>query len=334
MDEDHLDTYSIGEVYASSGIRRRNENGLVHEIDWALFEFHDDRLPLDNLIPRVASVRGSRSMYSVGDLHPTEVVPARSLPGLEVQCIARTSGLQTGQIMPALASVKIYGRTSPSHTYQVTGRSAASSQSYGLPATEELVKLHRRSRNPLGVPGDSGAWVIDRPHGRVCGHVLAWSERKQVAYICPMEVLLLDIAETLDATEVRLPGGDAIVRFAHHKTVLEVSDLDDDDDDDGDGDDDDDWSRAESDDDDNAARFQPASGSKYQSQSQGELTRAQSVKGSRRSQRTATESVRPAREKRKGEAGEGQSFDDPDVSAVTREVREKMHLQEAGHGMR
>ena len=55
--------------------------------------------------------------------------------------------------------------------------------------------------------------MIDRRNGRLAGHVLAWSERKQVAYICPMDVLLLDIAETLEATEVRLPGGEAIIRL-------------------------------------------------------------------------------------------------------------------------
>ncbi|KAI0106130.1 hypothetical protein F4776DRAFT_646456 [Hypoxylon sp. NC0597] len=231
MDEDHIDTYRLGEVYASSGIRRRNENGLVHEIDWALFDFQNERLPQDNLIPRAAS-GSARSTTSVGNIHPTEVVPAKSLPGLEVQCIARTSGLQMGQILPALTSVKIYGRTSPSHTYQVSGR-CSKPRGYRLPATEDPPKVYPRSKLPLGIPGDSGAWVVDRPYGRLCGHVLAWSERKQVAYICPMEVLLLDIAETLEAKDVRLPGGQTIIRMERgpeeeeEEEAVEVSDLDD-----------------------------------------------------------------------------------------------------------
>ncbi|KAI2464130.1 hypothetical protein F4781DRAFT_413999 [Annulohypoxylon bovei var. microspora] len=227
MDEDHIDTYRLGEIYASSGIRRRNENGLVHEIDWALFDFQDERLPPDNLIPRAAST-STRSTTSVGNIQPTEVVPARSLPGLEVQCIARTSGLQMGQILPALTSVKIYGRTSPSHTYQVSGR-CSKPRGYRLPATEDPPKVYPRSTMPLGVPGDSGAWVVDRPYGRLCGHVLAWSERKQVAYICPMEVLFLDIAETLEARDVRLPGGKTVVSFAERETddVVEISDEED-----------------------------------------------------------------------------------------------------------
>ncbi|KAH8898401.1 hypothetical protein GQ53DRAFT_417361 [Thozetella sp. PMI_491] len=191
QDEDHLDTYGLGEVYASSGIRRRSDDaGLIHEIDWALFEFNDDRQPDDNSIPCVPAKAATNDV-----VHPTAVVPASSLPGLEVQCMARTSGLQTGLILPTLTSVKIYGRTSASHTYQVSGG--------GGPRTSAL---------PMGIPGDSGAWIVDRQQGKLCGHILAWSERKRVAYICPMEVLLEDIIETLEASEIRLPGGQTVIK--------------------------------------------------------------------------------------------------------------------------
>ncbi|KAL2187768.1 hypothetical protein L209DRAFT_333975 [Thermothelomyces heterothallicus CBS 203.75] len=214
-DEDHLDTYSVGEVYASSGIRRRTENGLLHEIDWALFEFNEDRAPDGNLIPTLTPApksEGRRRMSWESEpaddegnefsfVHPTSVVPSSSLPGLEVQCMARTSGLQTGQVLQAIASVKIYGRVSPSHIYQVAGTHPLQSRSHPGP---------RRPVLPMGIPGDSGAWVVDREQGAVCGHILAWSERKRVAYICPMDVLMLDIAETLEANEIRLPGGEII----------------------------------------------------------------------------------------------------------------------------
>lgn len=203
QDEDHLDTYSLGEVYASSGIRRRSDQGLIHEIDWALFEFQSERHPEENLmIPTVASADKESSIRS----HPTAVAPASSLPGLEVQCMARTSGLQTGTILPALTSVKIYGRKSPSHTYQISGTTADTDTTSSQTKTTTR-KQQQRTPLPMGVPGDSGAWIVDRRHGHLCGHVLAWSERKRVAYICPMDVLLRDIAETLDAVEVRLPGG-------------------------------------------------------------------------------------------------------------------------------
>lgn len=52
--------------------------------------------------------------------------------------------------------------------------------------------------------GDSGAWVIDNATGYVCGHVLAYSSKSNVAYIAPMEVLLKDMATTLGA-EICLP---------------------------------------------------------------------------------------------------------------------------------
>ncbi|KAG6036044.1 hypothetical protein E4U41_005822 [Claviceps citrina] len=199
-DEDHLDSFSLGEVYASSGIRRRQVNGLTHEVDWALFEFADGRFPGDNSIPRCCEADDPPT------LRPTTVASSSSLPGLEVQCVARTSGLQTGRILAALTSVKIYGRCSPSHTYQVASTPTPA------PAPTPTPSGHARksvtSSLPMGIPGDSGAWVVDRRNGQLCGHVLAWSQRKRVAYICPMEVLFLDVAQTLDASEVCLPGGE------------------------------------------------------------------------------------------------------------------------------
>ncbi|KAK0631169.1 hypothetical protein B0T17DRAFT_486693 [Bombardia bombarda] len=208
-DEDHIDTYRLGEVYASSGIRRRMEHGLLHEIDWALFEFRNIRKPDDNMIPCAQSPNtrakraADRPSISTPTIHPTSVVPARSLPGLQVQCMARTSGLQTGVILPTITLVKIYGRKSASHTYQVSGTPSRSTNEGGS-----------RRLPSMGIPGDSGAWVVERDHGQVCGHILAWSGRKRVAYICPMDVLLLDIAETVEAVEIRLPGGELLVSSA------------------------------------------------------------------------------------------------------------------------
>jgi hypothetical protein len=179
-DEDHLDTFKLGEVYASSGIRRRTEQGITHEIDWAVFEFQDDRLPVSN-------------QWKDGDKHcktkspyPVKIAPWSKLHDLEVHCMARTTGLQTGRILPGMSIVKIFGRQTPSQSYQVSGR--------------------------LGIPGDSGAWLIDNQEGRACGHVLAWSSRKKVAYICPMEILLSDIAETLGAKTVCFPNA-AVVQM-------------------------------------------------------------------------------------------------------------------------
>jgi hypothetical protein len=177
-DEDHLDSFRLGDVYASSGIRRRIENDIVHEIDWALFEFGEDRCPEKN------HIENGQRYCPVKETYPVAVAPTSDLSNLQVHCMARTSGLQSGRILPGMVIVKIYGRQSPSSSYQVAGK--------------------------LGVPGDSGAWVVDNEQGRACGHVLAWSSKKKVAYICPMDVLLRDIGETLRAKNISFPGGEEI----------------------------------------------------------------------------------------------------------------------------
>lgn len=219
MDEDHLDAFSLGEVYASSGIRRRKcDRGLIHEVDWALFEFQENRCPELNDLCLPTNLEESVSP-STSKLTPKSVVPASSLPNLKVQCCARTSGLQTGIILPTLCSIKIYGRKSASNSYQV----AKNPQESNPPGYNPAMAL------PIGLPGDSGAWVVERENGQLCGHILAWSQRKRVSYMCPMDVLLLDIAETLEAEEVRLPGGEPIVHIVDNISIDDLGDLFDDD---------------------------------------------------------------------------------------------------------
>lgn len=186
-DEDHLDSFQLGQVYASSGIRRRTDpNGTVHEIDWALFEFSPDRLPTTNIIQQSGErLQAPKHRPSASFL---SVAPSQELGGLEVHGTGRSSGLQSGRILPAMVSVKMFGRQSSASSWQVAGR--------------------------LGIPGDSGAWVIDSERGRACGHVLAWSARKRVAYICPMDVLVRDMGETLGATSIRLPGSEELYAAA------------------------------------------------------------------------------------------------------------------------
>jgi hypothetical protein len=193
-DEDHIDTFSVGQVFASSGIRRRQQDGLIHEIDWALFEFTDkDRLPATNAFALVSSNGTQPRRHESSTLTTLATIsPIASFPGLSVQCAGRTSGLQTGTILPALSSVKIHGRVSPSHSFQVSSTPS--------------------SALAIGLPGDSGAWLVAVSTGAVCGHVLAWSSRKRVAYMCPMEVLLQDMADTLCAREIQLPGGAVVVK--------------------------------------------------------------------------------------------------------------------------
>lgn len=139
-DEDHLDSFQLGEVYASSGIRRRTEDNMVHEVDWALFEFDSERKPDGN------HISGQRFCHSsTPGRYPVSVAPTSALGGLRVHSMGRTSGLQSGRILPGMVIVKIFGRQTPSQSYQVAGK--------------------------LGVPGDSGAWVVDNENGRACGYV-------------------------------------------------------------------------------------------------------------------------------------------------------------------
>ena len=172
--EEYLDMYTVGKLHVSSGLKRRCfGSGLPHEIDWALFQFNEDRVPSGNHI-----IGASRYCSATAE-YPASFVPFRELAGLKVHAIGRTTGLAGGFILPALASVRIKGRETPSQSYTITGG--------------------------LGVPGDSGAWVMENREGRACGHVLAWSDRKRVAYFSPMEVMIEDIKEVLEAETVCFP---------------------------------------------------------------------------------------------------------------------------------
>ncbi|KAB8301614.1 hypothetical protein EYC80_003455 [Monilinia laxa] len=156
-DEDHLDSCLLGSVYTSSGIRRFDHESITHEIDWCLFQFEDHRLPdLSSMSPTA---------------QPTGVVPLTDLPDLPVKCTARTSGTETGRILPVMSILKIFGL---------------------------------------------GAWVLERVDdisagpgnnsGRIAGSVLAWSQRKNVGYICPMWISILDMASSLKCQNIGLPG--------------------------------------------------------------------------------------------------------------------------------
>ncbi|KAL4889204.1 hypothetical protein BDV59DRAFT_187118 [Aspergillus ambiguus] len=178
-DDEHLASHSFGYVHASSGVRRWTRKGIKHEIDWALIKINDDRSDPRNIVYDKTS-SSTRQRPQSEPIFLTDIARLEDLGGLKVHCCGRTSGLQTGQISRAITLVKMNGRHSFSTSFCVEGN--------------------------FGVPGDSGAWVFEKSTGRVCGHVLAWSERSRTAYIAPMEVLLEDIARTLNASYVSLPG--------------------------------------------------------------------------------------------------------------------------------
>jgi hypothetical protein len=197
--EDHLDSHSFGYVYASSGIRRVVTNDLKHEVDWALIRIQQERLNLKNNIAQdLKAKRKKRSKSHKGPRTDTVVsTPGQSsdaqskatliegiaasitLANTPVACCGRSSGFRNGRISQAMALVKMYGRESFSSSWCVEGG--------------------------FGIPGDSGAWVFNPATKELCGHVLAWGNKSQTAYIAPMDVLFEDIKTTLGAEKVSLP---------------------------------------------------------------------------------------------------------------------------------
>ncbi|KAK5108465.1 hypothetical protein LTR62_008283 [Meristemomyces frigidus] len=185
IDEDHLDSYKLGQVFASSGLKRSvasTQNGfksisqsLPQEIDWALFELVPPRVHPFNII------KGGTKFCTTGnvrgDTYPVAIRQSSQLACAKVHCLGRTSGLSSGVISTTMELVKIHGRSTFSASWTVDGG--------------------------FGAGGDSGAWVISNDDGRVCGHVLASKTGR--TYICPMDLLLEDIRRTLKVGSVSLP---------------------------------------------------------------------------------------------------------------------------------
>ncbi|KAH7377753.1 hypothetical protein BKA66DRAFT_156338 [Pyrenochaeta sp. MPI-SDFR-AT-0127] len=216
-DDDHLSSHELGHVHASSGIRRWERDGILHEIDWALLKLNEDRLQPYNICQggrrfcfgSMASEQKAialkleqpvnRRHYSPEeDEYPNGVASADSLGGLNVHCFGRTTGLQGGMISPTMSAVRIYRRKTFSRSWSVAGG--------------------------FGVGGDSGAWVVQNGVHKVVGHVLAWCQRNHIAYICPMEVLLEDIKRTLGAKRIYLPGSSEQINYINKMTSYAVGD--------------------------------------------------------------------------------------------------------------
>ena len=186
IDEDHLLSYKLGQVHASSGLKRSASSleggfrsighSLPQEIDWALFELVPPRIHPFNII-KGGSEYCILSNSAGRDTYPVAIRGSAELACAKVHCLGRTSGLASGVISSTMELVKIHGRSTFSASWTVDGE--------------------------FGVGGDSGAWVISNDDGKVCGHVVAF--RRGRAYICPMDLLLDDIKTTLGAKQVLLP---------------------------------------------------------------------------------------------------------------------------------
>ena len=206
MKEEHLLSHKLGHLHASSGIKRVNYEGTVHEVDWALIKVDDGRSEPRNVVRGGAAFSRSRSGHQPtaqgsedeAASYPHLTKKSKELGGLQVHAVGRTSGLQGGTILPAMSLVKMPGRLTDSLSWTVIGG--------------------------FGLGGDSGAWVIDNATNHTCAHVLAWSERNGAAYVSPMDVLLHDISQTLHAP-VSFPEPTATTAVTHGPIVPHRSDV-------------------------------------------------------------------------------------------------------------
>ena len=194
MSDDHLVSHGLGNIHASSGLRRLTYESVAHEIDWALFKIHEERRASTN------TVEGGAKHCQAQGPYPSQVLKAETLGSLEVHAYGSTSGLAAGKILPEMQQTKMPGRVYPSPVWRVKGN--------------------------FGVGGDSGAWVIDNATGGVCGHVTAYSDFGQYATIAPMEVMLHDMEQTLGASvALPPPHHEAAVTSFKHQIVPNGSQL-------------------------------------------------------------------------------------------------------------
>jgi hypothetical protein len=119
-DEEHLASHFLGNIHASSGIRRRRRDGMKHEVDWALIRFSDQRVQHQNIIKGGRRYCAKREGDSE-DLYPHHIAGLDELSGLKVHSLGRTSGLQGGTISPAMSLVKFQGRYTSSLSWHVVG---------------------------------------------------------------------------------------------------------------------------------------------------------------------------------------------------------------------
>ena len=135
-DDEHLASFKLGYVHASSGLRRWVHKGIKHEIDWALIRMKDDRTDPRNIVYQTPGIdqrlQSLRRVFEGGSRSPVVTPPGRQvhlnnvarmedLGGRKVHCCGRTSGLQSGQISRAMTLVKLHGRQSFSISFCVDG---------------------------------------------------------------------------------------------------------------------------------------------------------------------------------------------------------------------
>lgn len=123
IDDDHLSSHALGHIHASSGIKRARRDHIIHEVDWALIKICEQRMQARNVVQGGAQhcKASLAEAASAEHSYPSKVMKAKDLGGLQVHACGRTSGLQTGAILPAMRMVRMPGRSFASHSWQVRG---------------------------------------------------------------------------------------------------------------------------------------------------------------------------------------------------------------------
>lgn len=126
--EEHLSSHAFGHIHASSGIKRSRKDDIIHEIDWALINIKESRAQAQNIVQGGAcyfksslSAESRNENISTSHSYPRGVMSATNLGGLQVHAFGRTSGLQSGTILPNMRMVKMPGRCFASHSWHVKG---------------------------------------------------------------------------------------------------------------------------------------------------------------------------------------------------------------------
>ena len=193
MSDDHLVIHGLGTIHASSGLRQTRCQDVAHEIDWALFKIHNDRLPTVNAVD--GGIKHCEK--AAQEFFPSQVLKADALANLNVHSYGSTSGLQAGTIRNQMELTRMPGRRSFSPVWKFEG--------------------------DFGVGGDSGAWIIDNKTGGLCGHVSSYSESQQYGVLAPMEAQLHDMEETL-RVKVALPAPKKDTSQSFRDQIVDVTD--------------------------------------------------------------------------------------------------------------
>ncbi|KAG4427243.1 hypothetical protein IFR05_017274 [Cadophora sp. M221] len=182
---------SFGNLFMSSGFRNRpsQDGGSNVEMDWAICEVDRDRLGC-NTTPC--------GMYKCQEISAVT-------PGALVFSIGRTSGHQYGSVNGTKTRLLLrckdghYRKSDEYSVVQLGRTSNPDSEMYWI-------------RNGIGVPGDSGAWILDQGTnnvigqlwGRDCKKVGIDSNRSIITYFTPIRDIFEDIKDLTGATQVSL----------------------------------------------------------------------------------------------------------------------------------